>query len=68
MTSKELQKKSDAEITELLEEKRKALWNFRFGASGSKVRDVKEGVALRREIARVLTELSARKCQKNASH
>ncbi|HEY4498603.1 MAG TPA: 50S ribosomal protein L29 [Candidatus Paceibacterota bacterium] len=56
----ELQKKGEKELLELLEEKRKGLWKFHFGASGSKARNVKEGRTLRRDIARVLTALSAR--------
>jgi ribosomal protein L29 len=57
----ELQKKSDKELLVVLEEKRKSLWKFHFGVSGSKVRNVKEGRVLRRDIARVLTALSAQK-------
>lgn len=41
----------------MLETKKHELWNFRFGASGSKVRNVKEGMGLRRDIARILTIL-----------
>lgn len=57
----ELQNKSEKELTDLLEEKRKSLWKFRFGVSGSKVRNVKEGMLLRRDIARILTALAERK-------
>ena len=41
-------------------EKREALRVFRFGESGSRSRNVREGRSLRRSIARILTELSAR--------
>lgn len=43
-----------------LSEKREALRAFRFGVSGSKTRNVKEGRTLRRGIAALLTELRAR--------
>lgn len=41
-------------------DKREALRVFRFGGSGSRARNVREGRNLRREIARILTELRAR--------
>jgi ribosomal protein L29 len=41
-------------------EKREALRVFRFGESGSRSRNVREGRSLRRSIARILTELRAR--------
>lgn len=37
--------------------KREALRVFRFGETGSRTRNVREGRTLRREIARMLTEL-----------
>ena len=40
--------------------KREALRVFRFGESGSRTRNVREGRTLRRDIARILTELKAR--------
>jgi len=59
MKSSELQNKSEKELHDLLGAKRKDLWNFRFGVSGSKVRNVREGRGLRREIARIMTNLSS---------
>ncbi|OHA18154.1 MAG: 50S ribosomal protein L29 [Candidatus Taylorbacteria bacterium RIFCSPHIGHO2_01_FULL_46_22b] len=53
-----LKQKNEKELGQLLEEKRQQLWNFRFGASGGKTRNVKEGRTLRREIARILTILA----------
>lgn len=41
--------------------KREALRSFRFGAAGSRSKNVKEGRNLRKEIARLLTELNSRK-------
>ena len=58
---KEIHKKTESELTKLITEKKEALKNFRFGLAGSKVRNIKEGQHLRREIARVLTELRNRK-------
>lgn len=41
-------------------EKRENLRTFRFGEAGSRTRDVRAGRTLRRDIARMETELSAR--------
>jgi ribosomal protein L29 len=41
--------------------KREALRAFRFGTAGSRSKNVKEGRNLRKEIARLLTELNSRK-------
>lgn len=51
------------ETTELLKnvaDKREALRSQRFGAAGSRSRNVREGRTLRKEIAQILTELRAR--------
>lgn len=53
--------KNEKDLRKMLNEKREALRSFRFGIAGSKGRDVKEGRNTRREIARILTELSSRK-------
>lgn len=55
--------KSDKDIDVLIGEKREALREFRFGSAGSKTRNVKEGKALRKEIARLLTETNKRKAK-----
>ncbi|TSC61367.1 MAG: hypothetical protein G01um1014107_21 [Parcubacteria group bacterium Gr01-1014_107] len=57
----DLKDKGQSELLKMLREKREALRNFRFGVAGSKVRNVKEGRALRKEIARILTKLNERK-------
>lgn len=54
-------KKSDKELKKILSEKRKALMEFRFSAKGSRVRNTKEGASLRKDIARILGVLGARK-------
>jgi ribosomal protein L29 len=61
MTRTDWKKKTDVELEKSLREKRKALQEFRFGSAGSRTRNVKEGHNLRRDIARVLTELNARR-------
>lgn len=58
---KELNKKTDAELIKMLAEKRDALRLVRFGASGSKKRNVKESENTRHDIARILTKLSSSK-------
>lgn len=56
----ELKNKTEKDLEKLVSEKYKALQAFRFGTSGSKTRNVKEGKGLRKEIARALTELNSR--------
>ncbi len=58
---KEILNKTEKELKTLVTEKRLALRNFRFAVSGSKNRNVKEGQALRKDIARALTVLNAAK-------
>jgi len=57
----DFKKKNKADLEKLLVDKKKALQNFRFSISGSKTRNVKEGKALRKEIARILAEVNSRK-------
>lgn len=63
MAAKELQKKNVKELEKDLQTKRKSLRDFRFGLSGSKTRNIKEGANLRKDIARILTELNYRQSQ-----
>lgn len=58
-------KKTVEDLEKLLKEKREALRAFRFGISGSKVRNVKEGRNLRKETARILTQLRSKRVAKN---
>ena len=44
----------------MLNEKRETLRKFRFGSSGSKSKNVKEGSNVKKEVARILTELRIR--------
>lgn len=41
--------------------KREALRTFRFGEAGTRTRNVREGRTIRKEIARLLTEMNSRK-------
>ncbi|MCX6712215.1 MAG: 50S ribosomal protein L29 [Candidatus Vogelbacteria bacterium] len=54
----DLTTKSEAELKKLLGEKREALTKFKFGISGSRTKNVKEGKNTRRDIARILTRLN----------
>ena len=53
-----LQSKKVSDLQKELAEKRKALYDFRFGVAGSKIKNVKEARGLRKDIARILTELN----------
>ena len=55
---KEIKNKSLKELQNMLSEKSLALRNFRFAVAGSNVRNVKEGLALRKDIARIKTLIS----------
>ncbi len=55
---KDLLTKTEKELISMLTEKQIALRNFRFGVTGSKVRNVKEGASLKKDIARILTVLN----------
>ena len=55
MEMKDLQKKNIDECKKMLEEKAVALNTFKFGVSGSKVKNTQEGKNLKKEIAQILT-------------
>ena len=61
MKAPDLQKKDEKELYKLLSENRDALRKFRFEISGSRTRNVKQGRAIRKDIARVLTEMNKHK-------
>jgi len=54
-------KHSVEDLHKEIAQKREALRTFRFGGAGSRSRNVREGRELRKEIARLLTELNSRK-------
>ena len=51
----------DAELSKKLSEMRENLQSIRFGSSGSKSKNVKEVMGIRRDVARILTTLNIRK-------
>jgi len=55
-----MKEKSINDLKKSLSEKRNALQKFRFGVSGSKTRNIREGRNIRGEIAQILTELKDR--------
>ncbi|MEK7589697.1 MAG: 50S ribosomal protein L29 [Patescibacteria group bacterium] len=56
----DLKNKSDKDLQKELGDKREGVRSFRFGLAGSKVRNVKEGRDTKKQIARILTEVSIR--------
>ncbi len=60
MDIKDIRKKSEGELTKLVNDQQEALRVFRFSEAGSRTRNVKEGHTIKRTIARILTELKAR--------
>jgi len=57
---KEIKTQTNKELLKQLNDKREAIRGFRFGLSGSKTRNIREGRNFRKEVARILTELSSR--------
>lgn len=57
----DIAKTKTEDLLKELVEKREALRVFRFSAAGSRIRNTREGRGIRKEIARVLTELNKRK-------
>lgn len=53
--------KTIPELTKLVLEKREALRAFHFGNAGSKSKNVKEGRTIRKDIARILTEVTSKR-------
>lgn len=58
---KDLIKKTEKELLKDLQEKQEALRVFRFNITGGKVKNMKEGKAIRKAIAQLNTVLSSRK-------
>ena len=58
---KDLKTKPYAGLHKMLTEKRKALRIFRFSVARSKIKNMKEGKNLKKDIARVFTEINSRK-------
>ena len=54
----DLKNKTEKELVQMLVEKKEALRVFRFAMSGSKVKNLKEGQNLKKEVARIMTILN----------
>ncbi|MDO8594624.1 MAG: 50S ribosomal protein L29 [bacterium] len=63
-----LKEKSEPELSSAIGAAREKLQAFRFAAAGSKAKNVKEGRNLRKEIARMLTELRKRNTESRSSN
>ncbi|MBI2046417.1 MAG: 50S ribosomal protein L29 [Parcubacteria group bacterium] len=60
-TKHNFKKNTDADLQKELVLNREALRRFRFGVAGSKTKNIKESANRRKVVARILTELNARK-------
>ena len=58
---KDIQKKNDADLVSFVKEQRESLRKARFGAAGAGASDAKAVRTAKKDIARSLTELNARK-------
>jgi ribosomal protein L29 len=61
---KDIQNKNEKDLLKTLNEKEEGFRAFRFAISGSKTRNVREGRGLRKDIARIQTEISRRGANK----
>lgn len=61
MKKKDIKGAAHKDLMTALTEKRKKLADFRFNILGGKIKNVKEGRGLRKEVAQVLTELNRTK-------
>jgi ribosomal protein L29 len=59
MSTSEFKGKNQKELLKVLAEKRNALQEFRLGNARSKTKDVKAGKNIRKDIARIMTEINA---------
>lgn len=62
---KEIRKKETGSLAEYVKEKREEVRSFRFGTAGASTRNVRSVRAAKKEIARSLTELTARRAQES---
>jgi ribosomal protein L29 len=63
MEMQEIIKMKDADLSKLLMDKRDGYRTLRFDTTGTKTRNVKEGLATRKDIARIMTEINKRKIE-----
>ncbi|OHA21519.1 MAG: 50S ribosomal protein L29 [Candidatus Taylorbacteria bacterium RIFCSPHIGHO2_01_FULL_51_15] len=64
----EYAKKTKEELDRLVRDHREKLQAFRFAITGSKAKNTKEGRNLRKEIARILTEVQRRTIESRTSN
>ncbi len=57
MKSADFKNKDKKSLTDMLADKRNAVRDFRFGSAGSKSKNVREARNLKKDIARIQTEL-----------
>jgi ribosomal protein L29 len=57
---KDIKNTTSSDLTKLILEKRDALRKLRFGTSGAAVKNVKEARTMKKDIARIFTEISIR--------
>lgn len=62
----DISKKDNEAIQKEIMQKRESLRAFRFGEAGARSRNVRAGRVLRKEIAQLMTELSARRIANKA--
>jgi len=55
---KDIAHKTQADLAKMVSDKKESLRQFRFGTTGAKAKNVKEGKTLRRDIARILTVMN----------
>jgi len=58
---KDIKNKTEKDLQKELAKNRESLREFRFGISGSKVKNTKEGTNTKKDVARIMTELNTRK-------
>lgn len=58
MKNKEITNKTSSDLSKMLADKQEALRVFRFGGAGAKTKNVREGRAIRKDIARIMTILN----------
>lgn len=56
--NKDIAHKTQADLEKMVADKRESLRLFRFGSTGAKTKNVKEGKAIRKDIARILTAMN----------
>jgi ribosomal protein L29 len=56
---KDIKNKMPIDLAKMLDENREILRVFRFGGAGAKTKNVKEGRAVKKNIARIMTAMNA---------